>query len=202
MLISGGGTTLRNLLEKIERRELDAEIALVISSSPQAGGLEFARAVGIPTCILERRQFPTTAAYSDRLFDACRPVAADLIVMGGFLKLLVIPGDFENRVINIHPSLIPAFCGQGFYGNRVHEAVISQGAKITGCTVHFVDNRYDHGPILMQAPVPVCEGDTPDTLAARVFAAECELYPQALGLIGEGRVEIHDRQTRILPPAS
>jgi phosphoribosylglycinamide formyltransferase 1 len=199
VLISGGGTTLRNLIDKIGARELDAEIALVISSNPEAGGLEFARQAGIPARVLERRQFLSTDDYSAALFDACRAAAPDLIVMGGFLRLLVIPDEFENRVINIHPALIPAFCGKGFYGHRVHEAVLEYGAKCTGCTVHFVDNRYDHGPILMQSPVPVCDGDTPETLAARVFAEECELYPQALRLIGEGRVEIHDRQTRILP---
>ena len=101
--------------------------------------------------------------------------------MGGFLKHVLIPADFENRVVNIHPALIPAFCGQGFYGHRVHEAVLDAGAKMSGCTVHFVDNVYDHGPIILQRTVPVLDDDTPDTLAARVFAAECEAYPERCG---------------------
>ncbi|MBC7351484.1 MAG: phosphoribosylglycinamide formyltransferase, partial [Thermogutta sp.] len=107
---------------------------------------------------------------------------------------------FENRVVNIHPALIPAFCGQGFYGLRVHQAVLDYGAKITGCTVHFADNLYDHGPIILQRVVPVLDDDTPETLAARVFAEECKAYPEAITLIAEGRVQVEGRKVRILPP--
>ncbi len=197
VLISGGGTTLRNLLAKIAAGELDAQIALVISSNPTAGGLQFAREAETPTKVFERQDFNSIAAYSAALFDACRAALPDLVVMGGFLKLIEIPPDFENRVINIHPALIPAFCGKGFYGHRVHEAVIEYGAKLSGCTVHFVDNRYDHGPILLQRAVPVLADDTSDTLAARVFAAECEAYPEALRLIAGGRVSVEGRRVRI-----
>ena len=139
VLISGGGTTLRNLIEKIAAGQLDARIALVISSNGAAGGLQFAREAGIPAQAIERRAFDSNEAFSEAIFAACRSVAPDLIVMGGFLKLIVIPDDFENRVVNIHPALIPAFCGQGFYGRRVHEAVLEYGAKLSGCTVHFVE---------------------------------------------------------------
>jgi len=119
--------------------------------------------------------------------------------MGGFLKRLTIPEDFLNRVTNIHPALLPAFGGEGFYGRRVHEAVLEYGVKITGCTVHFADNQYDHGPIILQKAVPVLDDDTPETLAARVFQAECEAYPEALQLIAEGRLRVEGRRVRILP---
>jgi formyltetrahydrofolate-dependent phosphoribosylglycinamide formyltransferase len=193
-LISGGGTTLRNLLEKIADGELEAQILRVISSNPSAGGLRFAETAGIPIDVIERRQFSSIEDFSAAVFDVCRAVSPDLVVMGGYLKLLTIPADFENRVVNIHPALIPAFAGKGFYGHRVHEAVLECGAKLSGCTVHFVDNRYDHGPILLQRSVPVLDDDTPETLAARVFTAECEAYPEALRWIAEGRVEIDGRR--------
>ena len=150
VLISGGGTTLRNLIEKIAAGQLDARIERVISNNAAARGLEFARDAGIPVDAIERKAFESNAAFSDAIFAACRKSSPDVVVMGGFLKLIEIPSDFENRVVNIHPALIPAFCGKGFYGPRVHEAVLEYGAKLSGCTVHFVDNRYDHGPILLQ----------------------------------------------------
>jgi phosphoribosylglycinamide formyltransferase-1 len=194
VLISGGGTTLRNLIEKIAAGQLDVRTERVISSNAAARGLEFAREAGIPTDTIERKTFESNEAFSVAVFDACREVSPDLVVMGGFLKLIEIPPDFENRVLNIHPALIPAFSGKGFYGPRVHEAVLEYGAKLSGCTIHFVDNRYDHGPILVQRAVAVLDDDTPETLAARVFAAECETYPEALRLIGEGRVRIEGRK--------
>jgi phosphoribosylglycinamide formyltransferase-1 len=197
VLISGGGTTLRNLIEKIAAGKLDARIELVVSSNPEAAGLEFARAADIPTDVIERRGYDSVEAFSEALFAACRRAAPDLVAMGGFLKLVVVPADFESRIVNIHPALIPAFCGHGFYGRRVHEAVLEHGARVSGCTVHFVDNRYDHGPILLQRVVPVLDDDTPETLDARVFAAECESYPEALRLIGEGRVQIGGRRVTI-----
>ncbi len=128
MLISGGGTTLRNLIEKIAGEKLDARIERVVSSNPEAPGLEFARAADIPEEVIERRAFESVESFSDVVFAACRRAAPDIVVLGGFLKLLAIPPDFENRLINIHPALIPAFCGHGFYGRRVHEAVLEHGA--------------------------------------------------------------------------
>lgn len=197
VLISGGGTTLKNLLARIAAGQLAAEVLIVISSNPQARGLEYARAAGIRTAVLERNSFPTTAEYSQAVFDHASQSGAWLVVMAGFLKHVLIPEGFANRVVNIHPALIPAFCGQGFYGHHVHEAVLEYGAKISGCTVHFVDNQYDHGPILMQRHVPVLDDDTPDTLAARVFEAECQAYPEALSLIAAGRVSVDDRRVII-----
>jgi phosphoribosylglycinamide formyltransferase 1 len=197
VLISGGGTTLKNLLAKKSDGELDAEIKLVISSNAKARGLEIATAAGIPTVVLRTKAFPTPAAYSEAIFTACRDQAVDYVVMGGFLSYVPIPPDFENRVLNIHPALIPAFCGKGFYGHRVHEAVLEYGVKISGCTVHFVDNQYDHGPVVLQRTVPVLDDDTPDTLAARVFAAECEAYSEAIKLLGSGRVTVDGRRVRV-----
>jgi phosphoribosylglycinamide formyltransferase-1 len=197
VLISGGGTTLKNLIEKIAAGGLRAEIALVVSSSPAARGLQFAADAGIPAVIVEPKQFPSQDAFSECVFDHCRQAAADLVVMAGFLKRATIPDDFANRVVNIHPGLIPAFCGQGFYGHRVHQAVLDYGAKISGCTVHFADNQYDHGPVILQRAVPVLDDDTAETLAARVFQAECAAYPEAIQLIADGRVRVEGRKVRI-----
>ncbi len=200
VFISGGGTTLKNLLEKISAGQLSVTISLVIASNREAGGLRFAKEANIPALIIERNSFPDREAFSRKIFDACREHKIDLVVMGGFLKRLTIPPDFSNRVVNIHPGLIPAFCGKGYYGHRVHEAVLEYGAKLSGCTVHFADNEYDHGPVILQQAVPVLSDDTPDTLAARVFQAECEAYPEAIQLIADGRVKLEGRKVRILPP--
>ena len=196
-MISGGGTTLRNFIEKIAAGQLPVEIALVISSSPAARGLQFAHDAGIPSVVIERKSFATQDDFSRAIFDHCRRARAELVVMGGFLKRVTIPEDFANRVVNIHPALVPAFCGEGFYGHRVHEAVLEYGAKLSGCTVHFADNQYDHGPVILQRAVPVLDDDTPETLAARVFEAECEAYPEALRLIAAGRVSVEGRRVRI-----
>jgi phosphoribosylglycinamide formyltransferase 1 len=197
VLISGGGTTLRNFIEKIAAGRLPVEIALVVSSSPTARGLQFAADVDIPTVVIERKAFPSQDDFSRAIFDRCRQSRVDLVVMAGFLKRVTIPDDFDNRVVNIHPGLIPAFCGQGFYGHHVHEAVLEYGVKVSGCTVHFADNQYDHGPVILQRAVSVLDDDTPDTLAARVFDAECEAYPEALRLIAAGRVKLDGRRVRI-----
>ncbi len=194
VLISGGGTTLRNLLEQIDDGDLSADIRLVISSNPTANGLEFARERSIATRVIERSDGTSAEDFTQAVFDACRAASPHFVVMGGFLKHVLIPADFENRVLNIHPALIPAFCGQGMYGHRVHAAVLAYGAKVSGCTVHFVDNQYDHGPIILQRVVPVATDDTPDTLAARVFAAECEAYPEALRLLASGSVKVVGRR--------
>lgn len=199
VLISGGGTTLKNILEKRAAGKLRVDVKLVISSNAKARGLEIAAAAGIPTKVLRGRDFAAPELYSEAIFNACREVAPDYVVMGGFLSYVPIPRDFENRVLNIHPALIPAFCGKGYYGHHVHEAVLEYGAKISGCTVHFVDNEYDHGPVILQQAVPVLDTDTPDTLAVRVFEAECEAYPEALTLLSSGRVTVEGRRVRVLP---
>ncbi len=147
--------------------------------------------------IIENR-IRASRRFSELIFDSCRAnVQSDLIVMGGFLRRVAIPADFENRVVNIHPSLIPAFCGKGHYGRRVHEAVVEYGCKISGCTVHFVDDEYDHGPIIAQRAVPVLVEDTPDTLAKRIFSEECVLLPQAINWIAGGHVSVVGRKVTI-----
>jgi phosphoribosylglycinamide formyltransferase-1 len=197
VLISGGGTTLQNLLTKIAAGELDAQVVTVVSSNAEARGLEFARAAGVPSVVVERGDHRDVAAFSDAIFSHVRAAEPHLVAMGGFLKLVRIPADFQGRVMNIHPALIPAFCGRGFYGHHVHQAVLDHGCKTTGCTVHFVDQEYDHGPIILQAPVGVRDDDTAETLAARVFAAECELYPQAIRLFAEGRLRVEGRRVSV-----
>ena len=197
VLISGGGTTLRNLINKIASGDLSAEIRLVVSSNRRARGLKYAEQAAIPTRIVERQASSNDADFSAAIFGPCRDVGVDLVAMGGFLKHVLIPDDFANRVLNIHPALIPAFCGPGFYGQRVHEAVLEYGAKISGCTVHFVDNQYDHGPIVLQRTVAVLDNDTPDSLAERIFAEECLAFPEAIQLCAEGRVHIKGRRVHL-----
>jgi formyltetrahydrofolate-dependent phosphoribosylglycinamide formyltransferase len=197
VLISGGGTTLRNLLQVIDRGELDAAVDLVIASSPTAGGLNIAKEAGIPSLVHQRQSFANVQEHSDAIFASCREAGSHLVVMGGFLKLVRIPDDFHGRVVNIHPALIPSFCGKGFFGRHVHQAVLDYGCKVTGCTVHFVDNQYDHGPVIMQRCVPVEAGDTPESLAARVFEAECSAYPEALRLFAAGRLTINGRSVDV-----
>jgi phosphoribosylglycinamide formyltransferase-1 len=179
VLISGGGTTLRNLLDKIQDGTLPVEIRLVISSNPTAKGLDYAKAAGIASLIIEKKG-RSDASFSEAVFAPCREAKVRYVVMGGYLKHILIPPDFEKRVLNIHPALLPAFGGKGMYGQHVHEAVIAAGATESGCTVHYVDNEYDHGPVILHRKVPVLPGDTPETLQARVFTAECEAYPDAL----------------------
>ena len=188
VLISGGGTTLQNFIDRIADGRMKAKIALVISSNPTAGGIERARRAGLPVEVIPREDHPSVASFSDAIFGRCRAVSADLVTLAGFLKLLKIPPDFVGRVMNIHPALLPAFGGKGMYGHRVHEAVLQAGVQVSGCTVHWVDNQYDHGPIILQRTVPVLDGDTPKTLAARVFEQECEAYPEAIGLFATGQL--------------
>ncbi|MCA9267380.1 MAG: phosphoribosylglycinamide formyltransferase [Planctomycetales bacterium] len=194
VLISGGGTTLRNLLDCIERGELNVVIDMVISSDPAARGLQFAADAGIATRVVRVKDFETAEAFSAAVFGPLREAGVELVVMGGFLKHVLIPPDFENRVVNIHPGLIPAFCGKGMYGLRVHAAVLEYGAKVTGCTVHFVDNQYDHGPIILQRVIDVLPDDDPQTLQRRVIAVECEALPAAVALIAQRRVRVDGRR--------
>lgn len=176
VLISGGGTTLQNLLDRIADGRLRAAVVGVVSSRADAFGLERARRAGVPAVVVPKGQAEATWA-------AIRGFNPDLVILGGWLNLLPIPDDYRERVLNIHPALLPAFGGRGMYGQRVHEAVLASGVVESGCTVHFADNSYDTGPILVQKRVPVLPTDTPATLAARVFEAECEAYPEAISAL-------------------
>jgi formyltetrahydrofolate-dependent phosphoribosylglycinamide formyltransferase len=196
-LISAGGTTLQNLIDRIADRRLDAQIVQVISSNADVYGIERAKKAGLSVAVVTRKEAGSREEFSRRIFEQCRQAKADLVLMAGFLQLITVPDDFLGRIMNIHPALIPAFCGKGYYGHHVHEAVLAYGAKISGCTVHFADNEYDHGPIVLQRAVPVLDDDTPDTLAARIFEQECEAYPEAVRLFAEGRLKIEGRRVRI-----
>jgi formyltetrahydrofolate-dependent phosphoribosylglycinamide formyltransferase len=199
VLISGTGRTLKNFIDQIRAEKLSAEIVVVISSVANVVGLQYAEEESIPVEIIERCQYGTLSEFSKANFDACRAVQADYVVLAGYLRLLEIPKSFENRVLNIHPSLIPAFCGKGYYGNIVHSKALEYGVKITGCTVHFVDQEYDQGPIILQKAVDIYEDDTPDKLNDRVFAAECQAYPEAVELLAQGRVSVKGRIVKIAP---
>ncbi len=188
VLASGGGTTLQNLIDRIGDGRLSAEIAVVIASSHDAFALQRAERANIPHAVVERKQAGSREEFSRRIFELCRQHRADLVCLAGFLQLIVVPDDFAGRVMNIHPALIPAFCGKGYYGHHVHEAVLAYGAKISGCTVHFADNQYDHGPIILQRAVPVLDSDTAESLAQRVFEQECEAYPEAIALFAAGKL--------------
>lgn len=198
VLLSGSGTTLQNLIDHIDQGKLDARVCCVISSRANAYGLERARKHGIPAATVIRKDYPDTSTFNRALWEEVRKYDAELIMLAGFMSLIEVPPDFKNRIMNIHPALVPAFCGKGYYGHHVHEAVLAYGTKVSGVTVHFVDAEYDHGPIILQEAVPVLDDDTPDTLTERVQAKERELYPKAVQLFAEGRLQVEGRRVRVL----
>lgn len=201
VLISGGGTTLVNLQREIAAGRVSADVAVVIADRACAG-IDKARSAGLTCELLARRSFASPEQFSAAVFDVLRSARVDLVVLGGFLARLEIPGDFAGRVMNIHPALIPSFCGHGMHGRHVHAAVLERGCTVSGCTVHFCDNEYDHGPIVLQQCVPVLDDDTPETLAARVFQAECAAYPEAIRRFAAGRLRIEGNRVRTLPEES
>lgn len=187
VLVSGGGTNLQAILDAIDRKEIqNAEISAVISNNPGAYALERARLKGIPALCISPKEYGTREAFHEALLKALRDSGADLVVLAGCL--VVIPEsiirEYKGRMINIHPSLIPSFCGKGYYGLKVHEEALKRGVKVTGATVHFVDEGTDTGPILLQKAVEVHEGDTPEVLQRRVMEeAEWVLLPRAIDMI-------------------
>ena len=197
--VSGGGTTLQNLIDRIAAGQLRAEIVQVIASRPGIGAIAKAEAAGLPVTVVTRVG-RSLEEFSAAVFEPIREHMAELVVLAGFLSLVDIPDDYHGRVLNIHPSLIPAFCGKGYHGAAVHQAVIDYGVKISGCTVHFADATYDTGPIVLQRAVPVLDDDDAATLAARVFTVECEALAEAVSLYAEGRLDVCGRHVRIHPP--
>jgi len=195
--VSGGGTSLQNLIDLIESKALAATICHVVASRPGIGAIERAQKAQIPVSVAERSQPPSLERFSESVYGPIRNASADLVILAGFLSIINIPPDFEGRVINIHPALIPSFCGKGFFGAAVHRAVRASGVKVTGCTVHFADMTYDTGPIILQETVPVLEEDTPDDIAARVFEAEKRALPRAIQLYTEGRLTIDGPRVHI-----
>lgn len=180
VLVSGSGRSLENLSEAIERGEVPGELVLVLASNRKAFALERAKRLAIPSVVVDAEKKLSPAEFSREAFAAIERAGADVAVMAGFLRLLPLPESWIGRVLNIHPALLPAFGGKGYYGDRVHEAVLAAGVKETGCTVHYVDNEYDHGPVLLQRRVAVREDDTVGTLGARVFEEEKIALPEAL----------------------
>lgn len=191
VLISGGGRTMVNLQERILAGRLPARIGRVVSSRREARGVELAKQLGLPVVVVERASHDD-ATFQRLLTEAVRACPADLICMAGFLSLWRIPDDLIGRVINIHPALLPDFGGQGMYGRHVHEAVLAAGRAESGCTVHFCDNEYDHGRIILQRRVAIPPGYTAAELAAMVFAEELEAYPEAIRMIAGGQIRWGD----------
>lgn len=201
VLVSGGGTNLQAIIDRVADGTItNTELAVVISNNPGVKALERAAKAGIPAECISPKNYATRAEFNQALIAAVDSYQVDLIVLAGFL--VVIPPEmiekYENRIINIHPSLIPAFCGTGYYGLKVHEAALARGVKVVGATVHFVDKGTDTGPIILQKAVEVQDGDTPEILQRRVMEqAEWKLLPQAIDLIANGRVEVTEGRTRI-----
>lgn len=198
VLASGGGTTLQNLIDRIALGELDAKISVVIASRPGIKATDRAAAGRIPNFVVERKGFESVEAFSRAVFQLIDDTGADLVCLAGWLCMLSIPDRYAGRIMNIHPALLPSFGGKGMYGHHVHEAVIAHGCKVSGCTVHFVDQHYDNGPIIVQRTCPVMENDTADALAARVFDQEKLAYPEAIRLFQQGRLRVEGRRVTVL----
>ena len=197
VLISGGGTTLMNILEYIKQGRLNAEVSLVISSRSTVSGVEKAKNFSLNVKVIRKKDYPDIDEFSRRIEAELVAANVDLVIQGGWLCLWKVPARYENRVMNIHPALLPSFGGQGMWGHHVHEAVLGAGCKVSGCTVHFCTNEYDKGPIIVQRACEVKAGDTPDTLAARVFEQECIAYPEAIRLFADGKIHVQGNKAVI-----
>ncbi|PJB70157.1 MAG: phosphoribosylglycinamide formyltransferase [Armatimonadetes bacterium CG_4_9_14_3_um_filter_66_14] len=199
----GRGTNLQALIDARERGELGADLVLVVSTSAEAGALERARKHSLEALFVDPKQFATAEELDLALAQTMEQRQVGLICLAGYMRMLTaaLIRRFPNRIMNIHPALLPAFGGKGMYGHHVHEAVIASGAKYTGVTVHFADEEYDHGPIALQKVVEVLPDDDADSLAARVLREEHKLYARAVHLFAEGRLQVEDRRVRILPSA-
>jgi phosphoribosylglycinamide formyltransferase 1 len=197
VLISGGGTTLLNIQKLIEQGDLNAKVAVVISSLSNVAGVERAKKAGFDVKIIRKKDHPDIAQFSKKIEDQLTAANVDLVIQAGWLCLWKIPEKYKNRVMNIHPALLPSFGGKGMWGHHVHQAVLDAGCKVSGCTVHFCSDDYDSGPIIIQRTCPVAEDDTTDTLAARVFQQECIAYPQAIRLFAQGKLIVKNGKVKI-----
>lgn len=200
VLVSGGGSNLQSIIDHCNSGYLPAEVVIVISSKEEVYALERAKRHNIPSFVVNPKTFPTKTAYEDEMIRLLNSFKVDLIVLAGFLRVLSphFVNTFQGKIMNIHPSLIPAFCGEGYYGEKVHKAVLDYGVKITGVTVHFVDEGADTGPIILQRAVPVLDNDTPETLAERVLQEEHKIYPEAIKLYALGRLQVQGRRVKII----
>lgn len=199
VLASGGGTNLQAIIDNVEAGKLDAQIKAVISNNSKSGALERARNHNIPAIHLSHKQFANPEEFDRKLLSILKENDTDLVILAGYMKMLspTVVRAYKNKILNIHPALLPSFGGKEMYGIHVHEAVIDSGVKVTGVTVHLVDEIYDHGAIIVQKCVPVLSDDTPETLQQRVLPQEHELYSEAIQLFAEERVEIKDNKAYI-----
>jgi phosphoribosylglycinamide formyltransferase-1 len=202
IFVSGRGSNFQAILNAIAAQRLNAKVALCVSNRADAGALKIARAAQIPAVVIEEKKFAEVADYGRALLEQLTRYGVNFIALAGFMRKTPaeVVRQFRHRIINIHPALLPSFGGKGMYGHRVHEAVLEYGCKVTGATVHFVDEEYDAGPPILQRCVPVLDNDTPETLAARVLEIEHQIYPEALQLFAEGRVQVEGRKVSIFPP--
>ena len=203
VLVSGGGTNLQALIDAQGRGEIiNGEISIVISSAPEVYALERAKNAGIPSCVLDRKKYPSSQAMTVALVDKLKSLSIDVVVMAGFMTIVTheLFEVYNNAVINIHPALIPSFCGKGAYGLHVHEQALAYGVKVSGATVHFVNEECDGGPIILQKAVDVLPDDTPETLQRRIMEqCEWKLLPRAVSLFCQDRLRVEGRTVRILP---
>ena len=203
VLVSGGGTNLQALIDTQGRGEIvNGEISIVISSAPEVYALERAKNAGIPSCVLDRKKYPSSQAMTVALVDKLKSLSIDVVVMAGFMTIVTheLFEVYNNAVINIHPALIPSFCGKGAYGLHVHEQALAYGVKVSGATVHFVNEECDGGPIILQKAVDVLPDDTPETLQRRIMEqCEWKLLPRAVSLFCQDRLRVEGRTVRILP---
>jgi len=199
VLASGGGSNLRAILNAIQKGTIPGNITLVVSNNSTAGALEIARAHNIPAHHCSQLRYPSEEAFADALARLFDQHGVTLIALAGYMKKIpsVVIQRYRNRILNVHPALLPAYGGKGMYGIRVHQAVIASGEKVSGATVHIVDEEYDRGPIVMQKRIDVHPDDTPESLAKRVLAVEHEIYPMAIKAFVEGRVKIEGRKATV-----
>lgn len=199
ILISGSGTTMENLLRQAENGTCNMECVGVISSKPGVAGITRAQTYDIPVQVVPRKDYTDAISFSRQVWKMVNAVKPDLVLMAGFLSYLHLPERWKGKVMNIHPSLLPRHGGKNMYGNRVHKAVLESGDEESGCTVHYVDEVYDRGPVILQRKVPVKPGDTPESLQERVQEVEREAYPEAVNLFAEKRLMQVAQSVRILP---
>ncbi|MBP3657287.1 MAG: phosphoribosylglycinamide formyltransferase [Clostridia bacterium] len=200
VLCSGGGTNLQAVIDAVEAGTINGEIVLVISNASKAYALERARKHGIEAMFISKKEAGSAEAFNDAILAQLQRVGAELVVLAGYLPIVgaQVVQAYPHRIINIHPALIPSFCGVGMYGHHVHEAVLAYGAKISGATTHFVDEEVDHGGVIMQGSVPVMEDDTADTLAARVLTVEHRILPESVRLFCDGKLRVDGRRVHVL----
>jgi len=200
VMISGSGRTLQNFIELIKQGKLDAEIAVVISSLSEVTGVHRAKDAGLPVTVIRKKDHPEVDEFSRLIVEELDKYQVDLVCQAGWMCYWKIPERYMGKVMNIHPGLLPKFGGKGFYGHHVHEAVLTANEKESGCTVHFANNEYDAGPIILQRKVAVYPDDTVDMLAKRVFEQECIAYPEAIQLFVQKRIRLNGKRVEILAP--